>query len=141
MKKIFSILVPILITCALIGFIFNLSEYDFFVQIAKIENMTFKNPLDEWNNITRAWDNFTLEYEKPNAFIWQYIDVNNISDFFTNVSIFFSGLGNGLKSLWNEITSFSLMIWEFLILPFQIAKDTIYDIAKGIEALMYLLGF
>lgn len=46
MKKIFYFLTLFALVVGLIGFIFNLSEYDFFTQLELASNLPFNNPID-----------------------------------------------------------------------------------------------
>lgn len=58
MRRIFMFISIMALTIGLIGFLFNLGEYDLFAQLAKIESLNFANPvedlrelIDEANNL------------------------------------------------------------------------------------------
>ena len=51
MKKIFMFITISALVIGLVGFLFNLSEYDLFTQLGKIENLTFSNPISELRDL------------------------------------------------------------------------------------------
>lgn len=51
MKKIYYYIALIALTAGLVGFLFNLKEYDFFYQLIKVSQIDFPNPLDEFTTI------------------------------------------------------------------------------------------
>ena len=51
MRKIFMFVTVIALTVGLIGFLFNLGEYDFFAQLGKIEALGFANPIEDLRNL------------------------------------------------------------------------------------------
>lgn len=51
MRKILLVITTMAFTLGLIGFLFNLKEYDFFTQMDKIATLEFSNPISELQNI------------------------------------------------------------------------------------------
>lgn len=54
MKRIFLVITTLALTIGLIGFLFNLREYDFMVQLEKISTLEFTNPISELNSIIES---------------------------------------------------------------------------------------
>ena len=54
MKRIFLVITTLALTIGLIGFLFNLREYDFMVQLEKISTLEFTNPIIELNSIIES---------------------------------------------------------------------------------------
>lgn len=51
MRKIFMFITIMALVVGLVGFLFNLREYDLFAQLAKIETLTFSNPIQELRDL------------------------------------------------------------------------------------------
>lgn len=51
MRKILLVITTLALTLGLIGFLFNLKEYDFMAQIEKISQLDFTNPIAELQNV------------------------------------------------------------------------------------------
>lgn len=140
MRKIFAFIIPILLAISLGIYFFGVSgEYDFFTQLDKASRIEFVNPITEFQNIFDKFNKIKLSF-KTIVFEWNYVNVNNPIDFFNNVGIFFNGLGNGFRYIFDVIVNGFSALWEILILPLQILKDIIIDVWYGIHVILTIMG-
>ncbi len=51
MRKLLLLISTLALTLGLIGFLFNLKEYDFMAQLEKISMLEFTNPISELQNV------------------------------------------------------------------------------------------
>lgn len=79
MKRIFYYISLLAITCALVGFLFNLQDYDIFRQLDKIASINFPNPLAEFNEIYDATmqlsniNNLDLQWYEYIVFFFKWV--------------------------------------------------------------------
>ena len=74
MKRIFLFITIASLTIGLVGFLFNLSDYDLFVQLSKIENLTFSNPINELRNLISE-ANKLFNFNGQNVQWYEYIPI------------------------------------------------------------------
>lgn len=72
MKKIFYYIALLSFTAGLVGFLFNLKQYDFFNQLAKISAIDFPNPLDEFTTIYKETQKL-MDFGSTNPEWYEYI--------------------------------------------------------------------
>lgn len=72
MKRIFYFITILSLTAGLCCYIFNLKDYDFFVQLTKISNLDFPNPIDNFTALSNATSNLT-NINELNLEWYQYI--------------------------------------------------------------------
>ena len=51
MKKIFLVITTMALTLGLIGYLFNLKEYDFIIQLEKVTTLEFTNPIADLQSV------------------------------------------------------------------------------------------
>lgn len=51
MRKVFMFISVSALVLGLVGFLFNLSDYDLFAQLGKIQNLTFGNPITDLRDL------------------------------------------------------------------------------------------
>lgn len=116
MKRLFIWFVPFIFLIALCMYFFSpLEKYDFMVQITKISQLEFTNPLENFADIIEAFQGF-----------------GNIS---------FGGSDNWFLDAWNAVGQFFTLIWDILKAPILMVYDIVCDIAVGGRAVFILLGF
>lgn len=140
MKKIFIIIVPCILAISLIGFLFNLPEYDFFTQFDKLQYVEWVNPIDEFRTLARKFQDLGLEFQQI-QFSFNYVDVNNPMDFFSNVGEFFNGMGKGFSQIFNAIGNGFKSLWDLLVMPIYILKDLFIDLWCVFKVVMIIIGF
>ena len=74
MKKIFLFISIFSLTIGLVCFLFNLSDYDLFVQLSKIENLTFSNPINELRDLINE-ANKLFNFNGQNVAWYEYIPI------------------------------------------------------------------
>lgn len=140
MKKIFAFIVPVIFLTALVGALFNFGDYNFYRQLTKISLIEFPNPFNEWNNLIKKLN--ALFYDFNFTFITPvFKNVNNPSDFFANVGLFFSYLGSWLNTILNCIIYFFQSVWAFIQFIGLFLFDLIADLYYFFFAFLILLGF
>lgn len=68
MKKILGVVTIVILVCAVCGYLFNLGEFDFFENLARVSTLEFNNPIQslidlikkvqsisEWGSYDIAW--------------------------------------------------------------------------------------
>lgn len=125
---------------ALIGFLFNLADYNFFRQLNKISRLEFPSVLDEIAIFNTRIDNMVTSINF-NVASPSFVNVNNIADFFKNVGSFFAYLGKWLESICNVIVVGFSFIAETFILFGVIIKDIFLDFFYIIYSFLLLCGF
>lgn len=117
MKRIYFAIASISLLTALCCYLFHIDNYDFFTQLKKIASIEFPNPLEEINNLIDS--------------------VNRISplmggateDRFTHFEWF------------DYLKEFIGWLGLLLTIPLIIIKDFVLNLAYGLMAVTYLLGF
>lgn len=101
MKKIIAILGTLIVIIALIGYVFQLENYDFLAQISKISQLKFNNFIDDFNTFYEKLTSIT-QWNKSSIEWYEYIPK------------FFNWLGNLIMLPVNTIKNIGLTIFNGL---------------------------
>ena len=63
MKKILLLIATFVVCVALVGFVFNLGEYDFMAQLSNASAIPFVNPVDCFRKIITAITTFDCSHQ------------------------------------------------------------------------------
>lgn len=101
MKRIISMLGVLVVVVALVGYVFNLADYDFMAQLEKISNLRFNNFIADFNDF---YDKLTgiSKWASQNIEWYEYIPK------------FFNWLGNLIMLPINTIKNIALTIFNGL---------------------------
>lgn len=114
MKKIFYFITISALLLGLVGFIFNLSEYDLFTQLEIASRLPFNNPIDCLRNAIKTIQSIEIQ---TNISWWEQLLIN---PFVKTI----------LLAIYNIISAFIQFIWCIL-----------NDIWYGLQLVLILLGF
>lgn len=141
MKRIFAIICPLILIAALIGYLFNLGDYNFFRQLTKIEMINFPNPFKQWETFNTKLDNIiksTLQLDWSTPI---FKDVHDITDFFSNVGSFFVYLGQWFLNILTILKNAFFGIWTFIQTICLFIFDALQDAILLCISFLVMLGF
>lgn len=104
MKKVISLLGVIVVVVALIGYVFQLQEYDFMAQVSKISQLDFNNFVEDFSDFYDAiteitqWNKMDIEWYEyiPKFFNWLGSIIMLPINTFKNIGL---TIFNGLKAV------------------------------------------
>lgn len=141
MKRIFAIICPLILITALVGYLFQLGDYNFFRQLTKIDMINFPNPFKQWetfnNKLTELKDmSINLDWSFP-----LFKDVHDITDFFSNVGSFFGYLGQWFNNVLVVLRNIFTGIWFFIQTICFFLFDGVVDLLLLCISFLIMLGF